>query len=305
MKVKVCIFSLLWVFCFSPFLEASPLIQKLNQFFKNFSGFGVPATDPQLDNFAKNFPVDAPLSHTGKTLLTYNRFGFDVLDPATIQESWLARAILEFAKSASHPVVDIGGGYGRLTKHLLQNKAITVIYNDICFHHLMYGRQQVPRSNHPRLYLNNKRFPDKIDFPDASLSAVILYRVIHFLESVEIEAGFKKIARWLIPGGKVFIAVLPPHHGEYREKVLPVYEKEWEKGNPWPGHGWSTYEILPNQAYALPKTLHVMDQRPLILALEKNGFIIEHYGFISMKKFGIENPLRDGKELFGLIARKG
>ena len=307
MKIKgqfIRVFFLLYVSSFLSCLQASPLIKRMHQFFDGFSGFGVPATDPELDIFAKEFPIDAPLSHTGKTLLTYNRFGFDVLDSATADESWLISAIVEFSKNAQHPLIDIGGGYGRLTRLLLEEGG-KVIYNEIDVHHLMYGFQQVSTSDHQNLYLNNKRFPDQTDFPDESLSGVILHRVIHFLTPEEIEAGFKKIARWLVPGGKIFIAVLPPHHGEYRQKVLPAYDKAWKEGNPWPGHSWSSYEILPEQAYGLPKKLHVMDHRPLKLALEKCGFVVERYDFVSMKKFAAPTPLRDGKELFGLVARKG
>ncbi|RZI47069.1 class I SAM-dependent methyltransferase [Candidatus Finniella inopinata] len=306
MNIKNHIFSsflFLYLLASHNTLQATPWAKELHKLFDNATGFGVPATDPELDKYSKDFPTDAPLSHTGKTLLTYNRFGFDALDPATIKESWICTAIIEYAKNAGYPLADIGGGYGRLVKVLVSQGA-TIIYNDLDFRHLMHGLQQISAKDYHRLYLNNKRFPNQTDFPDASLSGVILHRVIHFLSPEEIEAGFKKIARWLVPGGKLFIVVLPPHHGEYREKVLPAYDKAWAEGNPWPGDNLLTHKILPEQAYGLPKTLHVMDQRPLTRALEKFGFVVEKFDFISMKKFCASARLRDGKEQFGLIAHK-
>jgi hypothetical protein len=136
-----------------------------------------------------------------------------------------------------------------------------------------------------------------------SLSGVVLYRVAHFMPPDKFEEGIAKIHRWLVPGGKVFIAVLPPQHGEYRDKVLSQYDANWKKGNVWPGFSFKSQDILPDQAYALPARLHLMDERPLVNVLEKYGFTIEKKDFIDMKKFG-KSEQRDGHELYGIVAVK-
>lgn len=269
---------------------------------QNQHPFGIIATSPLLDEIEQDLPASPPLSKTGKSLVTYNKLGFDVVDDTTIQESWLIQDILLFSKNAKHPLLDIGGGYGRLSKQMLTTGA-TVIYNDLEPSHLIYGRKIVPENERQHLYLNAFNFPRGMILEPNSLSGVVLHRVAHFMHPDAFEEGIAKIKRWLVPGGKVFIAVLPPQHGEYRDKVLPLYEKRWKEGDAWPGVGFSSQDILPSQAYALPQSLHLMDGRPLEKVLTKYGFVIEKSGFIDMKRFGTHEQ-RDGHELFGIIAKK-
>lgn len=264
--------------------------------------FGIIANAFILDDIEKELPQDPPVSKTGKSLLTYNKQGFDVVDPVTAEKSFLIQAILNFSKNASHPILEVGGGYGRLSKMILEQGA-TVIENDLDLRHLIYGRKLVEPKLREHLYLNTYRFPREMTLRSNSLSGVILYRVIHLMPPDEIEEGFAKIKEWLIPGGKLFIAVLPPQHVEYRDKILGIYNQRWDQGKTWPGAGFKSETLLPQQAYALPECLHVMDERPLKKALEKQGFMIEQYGFIDMKKFQQEST-NDSHELFGLIAIK-
>ncbi|MBS0286473.1 MAG: class I SAM-dependent methyltransferase [Proteobacteria bacterium] len=269
---------------------------------QNQHAFGLLATDPLLDEIEKDLPPEPPLSHTGKSLVTFNKQGFDVVDAATAQDSFLIQSISDFSKHATHPILEIGGGYGRLSQIMLAQGA-TVIENDLDMRHLIYGRKLIAPELRDHLYLNAHRFPRAVILKPNSLSGVVLHRVIHLMTPDEIEEGFAKINKWLVPGGKIFIAVLPPQHIKYRDKVLATYEQRWQQGQAWPGAGFNSKMLLPEQAYALPKTLHVMDERPLKLALEKYGFKVEKYGFIPMKKFhGTKEDA--GKELFGLVAVK-
>jgi SAM-dependent methyltransferase len=269
---------------------------------QNNHTYGVLANSPQLNEFDKSLDKAPPLSKTGKSLVTYNRFGFDVIDTNTIKESWLIENLTHFSKHATHPILDIGGGYGRLSK-LMAEQGASVIYNDLDERHVLLGRQLFSEQERAHLYLNTFKFPRGMIIPQNSLSGVVLHRVVHFMKPDEVEEGIAKIKRWLVPGGKVYIAVLAPQHGEYRDKVLPAYEKRWQQGDAWPGYGFKSKEILPDQAYALPKVLHVMDKRPLEKALLKYGFVIEKADYIDMKQFGnIEK--RDGHEWFGIIAVK-
>jgi SAM-dependent methyltransferase len=261
--------------------------------------YGVLATTAILDEM----PLTEPkLSKTGKSLVTANQFGFDVADEQTLKDSWLIQEITTFSKHAEHPILDVGAGYGRLTKMMLSTGA-TVVYNDLEIKHLLYGRTLATPQEKARLYLNTFNFSQGMIFKPDTFSAVILHRVIHFMPPDQVEEGIAKIHRWLVPGGKVFIAVLPPQHSEYRTKVLAQYEAKWQAGNAWPGYGFKSQELLPEQSYALPQMLHVMDERPLVKALQKYGFTVEKKGFIEMKKFGKSN-VRDGHELFGIVAKK-
>lgn len=264
--------------------------------------FGMIATSAILDEIENTLPADPPISRTGKSLVTYNKQGFDVIDSVTAEKSFLIQAISDFSKSAPYPILEIGGGYGRLSKIMLEQGA-TVIENDLELPHLIYGRKLVASELRERLYLNTYRFPQGMILEKNSLSAVVLYRVIHLMTPDEIEEGFAKIKGWLVPGGKLFIAVLPPQHVGYRDKILSLYEQRWRQGEAWPGEGLKSEMLLPQQAYALPETLHVMDERPLKKALIKYGFTVEKYGFIDMNKFQ-DQSAKAGQELFGLVAVK-
>lgn len=269
---------------------------------QNQHPFGVIATSPSLEQFEQDANDEPPRSKTGKSLVTYNRLGFDVVDDAGAQNSWLVQEIIQYSENSTQPILDIGGGYGYLSKLMLENGA-TVIYNDLDRRHLMYGRSKIDNENRKHLYLNTHTFPRGMILPKNSLSGVILHRVLHFMTSDEIEEGLAKINGWLVPNGKIFIAVLPPQHGEYREKVLEIFDERWDSGDSWPGMGFRSKDILPLQAYALPAMLHVMDERPLKRALEKYGFVVERLGYIDMKKYG-QTDKRQGQELFGIVARK-
>lgn len=269
---------------------------------QNQHSFGVRANAPFLDDIENTLPDNPPLSRTGKSLLTYNKQGFDIIDPDTAKKSFLIHAIAKFSKNTRQPMLEIGGGYGRLSKIMLEQGA-TVIENDLDLRHLIYGRKLLEPELREHLYLNTFKFPRGMILPPNSLSGVVMYRVLHLMTPDEIEEGFAKIKRWLVPGGKLFIAVLPPQHVEYQDKVLKHYEQRWNKGDPWPGAGLKSEILLPQQAYGLPENLHVMDERPLKKALEKYGFMVEEYGFIDMKRFHGQTS-NDGQELFGLIAVK-
>jgi SAM-dependent methyltransferase len=269
---------------------------------QNQHTYGILASSAILDEFDKSLDQSPPLSKTGKSLQTYNHYGFDVVDTNTIKQSWLIENITNFSKKATNPILDIGGGYGRLSK-LMAEQGATVIFNDLDERHVLLGRQIFTIDERSHLYINTFKFPRGMIIPQNSLSGVVLHRVIHFMKPDEVEEGIAKIKRWLVPGGKVFIAVLPPQHGEYRDVVLPQYEKRWQQGDAWPGYGFKSKALLPDQAYALPKVLHVMDRRPLEQVLLKYGFVIEKADYIDMKNFG-NSDIRDGHELFGIVAVK-
>jgi len=287
----------------STFVSASVIAKKFNSI--EHLDYGVQANNSNLDYIEQLLP-DIPLSRTGKSFLTVNKTGFDVLNSES-QKNWVLSDYKKFiSKDTSKTILDIGSGYGRIS-HIALDKNKTVIANDIAIEHLLYTRKiaRAKELNLNNLYLNNSHFPNDIAIKNDTLDAVVLYRIIHFLSSKEIELGLENIHKWLRKGGQVFIVVLAPQHKEYSNWFLPTYNSRWASGNKWPGEGLDSAKALPLQKYNLPKYLHVMDERPLKHALEKQKFTVVKTGFVDMRRFGSnQRPKRDGRESFGIIAMK-
>ncbi len=265
------------------------------------SEYGVPGDSPALIKFATNFKETPQKSKTGKTLLTFNKTGFDILSNADhVEKNWIIKDFLNQCGKGK-VVLDIGGGFGALTKSAL-SKGTTVIYSDMSYQHLLVGYKTIEPKYHSHVFLNDQALPD-ITFPADSFDAIVAHRVLHFLTPAEIEKSTEKFYRWLKPNGKLYIVALSPTNAAYRDIVLPQYEARWEAGDRWPGYPLEVKQALPHQAYNLPETMHVMDERPLKRCLKEKGFFILKHDYVSTIKLGVEKN-RDGKESIGILAQK-
>jgi hypothetical protein len=268
--------------------------------------FGVPASLQELDKLEHLVPNPIELKlPSGTTLVTsFNKMGFDFIAPEYAGENWLIQEYIQFASITSKPVLDIGACFG-YTTNLALNAGATVIANDIEVGHLVFTRRNIDNPKlKANLYLNLARFPYETSFPPQSLSAVIIDRILHFLKPAEIEDGLDRVYEWLEPGGKIFIAVLPPQQKEVKDWLLPIYESKWQAGDTWPGIGIETSVAFPRYAHNLPKFVHIMDDRPLTIALKNHGFTIERSEFIKSTHMGLLNDSKGNIALYGIIAQK-
>src|ERR1700722_18147041 len=83
------------------------------------------------------------------------------------------------------PVMDVGAAYGVATLQALAHGS-TVIANDIDERHLQLLAQRSPEAHRGRLTLIRAPFPD-FDVAPNSLRAVLICRVMHFLDGQTIE----------------------------------------------------------------------------------------------------------------------
>lgn len=264
------------------------------------SAYGIPGDHGELIKLSDSFHEQPKPSQTGKTKLTFNNTGFDVLDAEHVTHNWVIQDALTHC-NANKQLLDIGGGYGAITKDAL-SKGTTVVYNDLCDQHLIIGYQGIDPAYRSKITLNNQAV-EKLELPENSFDIIVAHRILHFLPPKDVEQSIANFAKWLKPNGRLYIVTLSPTHIAYRDSFLPTYNQKWKDGNEWPGYPLNTQDALPAQAYALPKTLHVMDERPLRKALEKNGLTVAKTDYVSTKKLGVEKD-RDGRESFGIIAQK-
>lgn len=259
--------------------------------------FGIQASDPRLDGIGEGLEMPEP-GPSGLVQVKNAGGGFMLLPLDPISASFI-----EFSKKSLYPVLDIGSAYGVASLPILHDSSSIVIADDIGEENLLILKSHADPKDWDRLFLTSKRFPQDLDFPDESLGSVLICRVIHFLRGEEIEMGFDKIFRWLVPGGKLFVVTSTQYQKNLVDFVA-VYEDRWSQGNPWPGYvdnyGYSATSISHN----LNPFLNVMDERPLRRALEKAGFTLEEVRFIDRRKT-IPALSIDGHEGIGVIATKG
>lgn len=233
-----------------------------------------------------------PLSKTKKALVTLNHFGFDVL---TTDDNWVTSTFLNDIK-LNDIVMDVGSGYGALTRQALKKGAI-VISNDLSQEHLLNNLRHIDKAETFKLYLNSQDIRN-LDLKPESLNLIIFHRVLHFFKGKEIENILTNAYRWLKPGGKIYIVMMSKDHIAFKDNIT------YDSNQKWPGENLlNVEEHLPDQAYALPKTLHVISPDTLKKNVEFIGFKIDKVDYISLRKFGTEKN-RDGREAVGIIATK-
>lgn len=254
--------------------------------------FGVSASRPDL-RIDNDLYIPEP-EKDGK-IPTLNQTGFMTPDQNPFNTDFI-----EFAAQCQFPVLDIGAAYGLVSLPVLHRGA-KVIANDIDVRHLLLLREQANIESRNRLFLNKKRFPNEMNFPDNSLGAILLCRVAHFLTGKEMEEAVTKMAKWLVPGGRVYVVTMSPYH-HLLNGLLPIYLKGVKENSPWPGVITHMHEIAPHLKEKIPDFLHVMDSNSL-----GKGFKTQEFNVIKEDLFDYTRPeakKSDNKGYYGVIAEK-
>ncbi|MDF2965997.1 MAG: hypothetical protein K0Q51_1385 [Rickettsiaceae bacterium] len=258
--------------------------------------YGIRGDDSLLDTIHINISIPEE-NKENKKIATLNKTGF-----MTTDMDCYTKKFIQSAAKTKHPVLDIGAAYGLASIPAVMGGA-TVIANDIDPRHLLLLREQIPPSFRENLYLKQGYFPEKLDFPEESLEAIIICRVAHFFSSAQIQKSLKKIYKWLIPGGKLYWVMMTQYHHILIDKFAPIYEQRWASGVRWPGMISNMHEYASHLSDKIPQFLHVCDTRPMSIELIKQGFIIEE-----MSMFDYERPeqkvIKSGREYLGFIASK-
>lgn len=256
---------------------------------KNYEAYGQRADDFKID--VTTIP-EPKISESKKSYVMDNQFGFDVLEA---DPNWVMKSFLNNIKKGD-TVLDVGSGYGALTRQALNRNAI-VISNDLSRNALLYNLKHTNEQQLAHLYLNTQDIR-KISLPNNSLDAIVFHRILHFFSGSDIDKILSKSYQWLKPNGKIYIVMMSKDHIAFRNKIKYDHIKKW------PGDNLVIVKKhLPNQAFALPETLHVTSIETLTKNLKNQRFKIEKSDYVSLKKVGIEKN-RDGKEAVGIIGTK-
>jgi SAM-dependent methyltransferase len=204
-----------------------------------------------------------------------------------------------FAEHRSEwPLLDVGACYGVTTRAALENGA-TVWANDLLPAHLDLLEQQIQPEHRGRLRILPGAFPADIPWHPESLGAVLLARVLHYLDGPAIEQGLREVARALVPGGKVYgVAVTP-----FLAKLVPFqpeYQERKQVGERWPG-AVEVARFDPANVATLPPTLHLLDAEVLTRELQQAGLQVERMEYFSRPAF-LDGLACDGRETLGFVA---
>ncbi len=236
-----------------------------------------------------------------RRILTRNRMGW-----ASEQLSPLSELAVEFCRSGAcgelSPFLDLGAGYGAVSLAALHAGA-SVIANDLDLGHLEFLRTRVPEAERPRLQLKPGRFPRQLHFEPATLGAVHASNLFHFLTGRQLDEGMRAIARWLRPGGHLFVQAATPYQQPFAA-FIPEFERRRAGGQPWPGWIDKVSDYCSHrQRSQMPKSIHLLDDLELRRIAESAGLVVERAWLFQRPDLPATLRL-DGRESVGLIARK-
>ena len=147
----------------------------------------------------------------------------------------LSQEFVSFSSTIKSPVLDIGAAFGLTSINALK-KGATVICNEKEKKQLEYicHIKSITDEEKKRLYLKHGSILE-IDFPNNSLGAIHISRVMHFFKPNEVELFFQKAYNWLIPNGRLYIITMSQYHYANPEGFSEFYNNEIKKGVEFPG----------------------------------------------------------------------
>jgi SAM-dependent methyltransferase len=246
-------------------------------------------------------PPKAGAGWSGKHMVaTLNDTGFmfevrDRFADAFIQDAG------QLGRAGGQPVLEVGCAYGVSTIPALEAGA-HITASDLDQRHLDILRGKVPQHLLGNLELVAGALPH-MDFPAGKYGAILCSRVLHFLTGENIDASVRKMATWLVPGGRLYLVADTPY-GIWRRKI-PEFEAGKASGERWPGMMVGLHNYLPSRAsekpIEKPPFMNVLDPDLLARTCTEAGLTVVDAAFISRTDFSGLGRM-DGRENAGVIA---
>jgi SAM-dependent methyltransferase len=213
-----------------------------------------------------------------------------------------ADAFIAYAAEVRRPVLELGCAYGVSTIPALEAGAI-ITASDLDPRHLEILKGKVSPALLANLTLKAGALPD-IDFPDNHYAAILCSRVLHFLTGEDVDASVRNMARWLAPGGRLYLVADAPY-GIWR-RAIPQFEGGKASGERWPGLIVGLHNFLgtpSSKPIEQPPFMNLMDPDILARTCREAGLEVVDAAFIPRPDFGGMGRM-DGRENAGVMAVK-
>jgi SAM-dependent methyltransferase len=214
-----------------------------------------------------------------------------------------ANDFIRYSGEISLPVLEIGCAYGVSTLPALEAGA-RITASDMDQRHLDILRSKVPAHLLPNLTLVQAALPGA-DFPEGRFGAILCSRVLHFLKGEDIDTSVRKMARWLAPGGRLYLVADTPY-GIWR-KAVPQFEAGKQAGERWPGMMVGLHNYLtssgPVKPIEKPPFMNLLDMDLLSRTCQEAGLTVVDAAFIDRSDFKGAGRM-DGRENAGVMAVK-
>jgi len=227
---------------------------------------------------------------------------------------------LEFLKFAENKrVLEIGGAYGNVMLAALQNNSSTIYHlNDLEERHLSIAAFRLQEKIEQRKICMNGLGNVQFIYGDITQTswkvkepydAILMARVIHFLNPEEIQRALTNLYASLKSGGRIYIVALTPYVKPY-QSFIPEYEKRLKAGDKYPGYVKDLRKYVnkdvttTNQIKSISEgSFMFLDDVVLSRLFKKAGFRVLE---CSLKPLGYHSVswALDGRENVILIAEK-
>ena len=212
-----------------------------------------------------------------------------------------AEDFIALAGSCQGRVLEVGCAYGVATLTALEQGA-NIVACDLSLEHLQVLGDRAKPEHHERLNRVVGRLPE-MDFAPASFEAILCSRVLHFLEGDDVDAAVRRMAGWLVPGGRMFLVADTPY-GIWRKKI-PEFEAGKARGDRWPGMMVGLGKYLANgptdRDIGGPPLMNLLDPEILERTVTGAGLDVVRCTYISRPDFG-KSGVMDGRENAGVEA---
>lgn len=261
-------------------------------------GKHVPAKDKDSSSM-----LAIPESDSYGNIPTLNKFGF-LCDEVFIDP--FAKEFVMYAIDSSpskRTVMEIGAGYGHLSLQVLRSGNHSIIINDLDQGHLDLIKQRLPHQLRERVEWKRGKFPDDIELYHESVDAIFC-RVLQFLSGKDIEIGFKKMLRWLKPGGRLYLVVPTIYMKDVPLHIRQIFHKKRLSNDKWPGQYIESALIYPKEiAKHMPEQVHLFDMDVLVNNLLRASFDISKVEYFNESFRGYNDPFGN-RQMVGVVALK-